>query len=155
RGGGSEMAWSPDSKTLALAGGDNSDSIYLWDVATGKCVCRLKAGNDHGICSLAWSPDSKTLASAGFDGVARLWDVATGKETQRLIGHMDPVLALAWSSDGKRVATGRCRDGTVRLWDATTGTEISCFGEDDRRGSVVWSADRTTLEWRARADNLR
>src|SRR5262249_37820684 len=79
------LAFSPDSKVLAPGGyfhGGEDRSIYLWDVATGKELCRL-VGHEHSVTSVDFSPDGKVLASGGEDGTIRLWDVTAGKELRR------------------------------------------------------------------------
>ena len=75
------MAFSPDGKTLAAAGGGFGSLCQLWDVATGRQI-------GHGLGSgaggrVAFSPDGKTLATEDGNGTVWLWDVATG----RRIGH--------------------------------------------------------------------
>jgi len=59
-------AWSPDGKMLASGWDEDDDSVYLWDVATGKEIRRL-AGHEGGVTSVAWSPDGTRLAPAGRD----------------------------------------------------------------------------------------
>ena len=68
------MAFSPDGKTLASGGVD--DSIKLWDVATGKNTATLKG---HAF-SVAFSPDGKTLASGGYDKTIKLWGLSPVKK---------------------------------------------------------------------------
>lgn len=69
------LAWSPDGKHIAVAGGGPEISVY--DAETGKrtAVC---AGHDAGIYVLAFTPDSKRIAAGGFDGQVRIYDAGTG-----------------------------------------------------------------------------
>src|SRR5262249_52437498 len=68
------LAFSPDGKTLAVAGGwpREGAGVLLWDVATGK---QLKgcAGHTSPVASVAYVPDG-TLASASADHTVKLWD---------------------------------------------------------------------------------
>jgi WD40 repeat protein len=64
------LAYSPDGRTLASAGGDRV--IRLWEVATGKQRRRL-VGHTDTVWSLAFAPGGRLLASAGADATARLW----------------------------------------------------------------------------------
>ena len=105
------VAFSPDSKQLALAG---RDRVTLWDTATGKEQHRLFSYRS--VDAIAFSPDGKQLALAGRYRVI-LWDTITGKEQYRL----DSYRGVAFSPDGKQLAsTGR--DGVI-LWDTATGKE--------------------------------
>ena len=64
------LAFSPDSKTLAVA-----DSLWrvatLWDTISGRRIGTLE-GHARGVESVAFSPDGETIATGGFDGL-KLW----------------------------------------------------------------------------------
>ena len=93
------VAFSPDGKTLASAGGlcGKPGEIQLWDVATGKeratpspsgylntmlqkIQVYIDQVNIDVVRSVAYSPDGKTLASGSRNKTIKLWDVATGKQ---------------------------------------------------------------------------
>jgi WD40 repeat protein len=75
-------ALSPDGTTIAFA---TSNTVQLWDMATGQQIGDPIAPNDGTIFNLAFSPDGGTLATGGADGAARLWNVS----------YLTPVGALA------------------------------------------------------------
>jgi WD40 repeat protein len=65
------MAFSPDGKMLASAGGKDQ-KVRLWDVATGKLRATL-IGHEGVVRSVAFSPDGKALPS-----VILTWAIAKG-----------------------------------------------------------------------------
>jgi WD40 repeat protein len=125
------LAFSPDSKTLALAGWG---PVWLWDVAAGKVRAALKGQTGFVYC-LAFSPDGRTLASAGGGqlrgegGAVWLWDVATGEERAVLKGHTREVTCLAFSPDGRTLASGD-QGGTLRLWKAVFPKQEASLGTE-------------------------
>ncbi|KAG2491745.1 hypothetical protein HYH03_009908 [Edaphochlamys debaryana] len=99
---------------LAASTRSNMQSVWLWDMASKRCVRKLAAyeGWAEGV---AFSPDGRTLAGANVDKTVCLWDVGTGHCHARLEGHSDPVVAVAFSPDGRSLASGG-NDKMVRLW---------------------------------------
>jgi WD40 repeat protein len=101
------LAFSADGKTLASAADGNSDTVTVWDVATGKADKKIKTTTD-GVNAVAFSPDGKFLVTGcGHDALPvagptlRLWDLPTGKLRASLKGHDHPVHFVAFSGDGK------------------------------------------------------
>ena len=113
------LAYSPDGRTLAVAGDDGQ--VVLRDVGSGREVARLEGHGDAVSC-LAFSPDGRTLATGSYDRTVKLWDPATGRERATLSGHANWVFAVAFAPDGKALASAG-HDKTVRIWDAATGRE--------------------------------
>ncbi len=71
-----DLAFSPDSKTVASAGNDGS--IALWDIESGALKSWPAAKLGTSINALAYSPDGSRLASGGGDQMVTIWDVTTG-----------------------------------------------------------------------------
>jgi WD40 repeat protein len=73
-GGG--IAFSPDSKRLAVAG---TGAIRIWNTETGADACPLP-GHRGRINSVVASADGKTVVTSADDLTVRAWDPATGRE---------------------------------------------------------------------------
>jgi Tol biopolymer transport system component len=113
---GSDVAFSPDGKTLAVPDSDGTHSLRLYDVATGRSTVAFDRAEDDLVTNVIYSPDGKTIASWGHGNVIKLWDVASRRIRANLIGHSGQVLSVAFSRDGKKIASGS-EDKTIRIWN--------------------------------------
>ena len=118
--GVADMAFSPDSRSLAVA---NCGHVEIYDVATGKKQASLE-GDSSLVRTVAFSADGKLLATGGEDKTIKIWDLARQQVKITLKGHQLPLSALAFSPDGKLLAAGEFAaygvTGEVTLWDLTT-----------------------------------
>jgi WD40 repeat protein/serine/threonine protein kinase len=161
RGTISQLAYSPDGRTLAVGGGIG---VWLYDAADLTRSPRLLGESLSYVRSVAWSADGRLIASGSDDGTVRLWEAASGRLLRTLTGHTDYVRSVAWAADGRLIASGS-DDGTVRLWEAESGRLLRTLeGHTDYVLSVAWSADgrliasgsydRTVRLWEAESGRL-
>ena len=109
--GGFALAFSSDSKTIAVGG---NGMITIYDTSTNKAVRTWKAHNGN-VNAVAFSHDDKVLASGSSDNSVKLWDAKSGKLVNKIDAHRSQVYAVTFSPDGKRLVT-TSRDKTARLW---------------------------------------
>jgi cytochrome c551/c552 len=116
------LAFSPDGKTLAVAG---YREVLLHKV-DGGLEARL-VGLSEKIQSLEFSRDGKLLLAAGGSparfGEVQIWDAAKRELIRSLSACEDTVFGASLSSDGKLFAFG-CPDQTVRIHELASGKEL-------------------------------
>ncbi|MBD0839994.1 protein kinase [Streptomyces sp. TRM68416] len=152
------LAFSPDGRTLAV-GSAGSDSVTLWNMATGRVKATLDRDWGYGYgdwthtTSLAFSPDGRTLVVCGSNrhlgpdrGYLRLWDLSGPRPvgTARKGGQEDVFYGVAFSPDGRSIAA--CGDSGVRLWERSSrrGTAIR-DPASSVTNAVAFSPDGRTL----------
>ena len=67
------LAFSPDSKYIALAGHNND--VIVYQVQNPRDKIQILREHTNNISSLTFSSDSKLLYSGGFDGLICVWDL--------------------------------------------------------------------------------
>ncbi|CAN5320849.1 hypothetical protein BH10PLA2_BH10PLA2_04370 [soil metagenome] len=149
----STMAFSPDSRQLALA---KQDLVLAIDLASGQETRRWRLrGKAH---AMAFHPDNRRLAvSYAENKVASVYDSTQGSHVADLpVGLMgQPV--LAWHPDGARLALAGS-DPRIQIWDAGTQrklatleghveqvTALSFYPQGDLLASSSW--DGTLRLW--------
>jgi WD40 repeat protein len=156
---GTSIAFAPDGKTVAGAGGG---LIRIWDVTSGKELLPVPAGHSDAVHGVAASPDNKLLATIGEDQTVRLWDPFTAKELRQMeqpkpgegedvvaavavfpngyaMGGSASSVTLRFSPDGKLLA-GSWADGAVILWNVADGKVLHRLkGHDNGLSSIAFA----------------
>ena len=155
------MTFTPDGKSLLLAGSDKA--ISFRDVTSGKEVRRIRdlPAEVHSLVLSprgdrlafidAWSVKVGQQASWGSGTSAYLVDLRSGAELRHWKEDAPSgpegaqLMGLAFSPDAKKLAVCST-NGPIRIWDADTGKEIRQLAEGVRRArAVAFSPDGRTL----------
>lgn len=93
------LAFSPDSRMLATASGD--EKTQVWDVSSGRLLYTLSNGD-----KIYFSPDDKYLATLDNDS-ARVWSISSGKPLVlwEISGFNRWSFAIAFAKDGKELVS--------------------------------------------------
>jgi WD40 repeat protein len=116
-----DLAFAPDAKTLAVAGGAPAEegTIELVGWPDGKLLHRVSAHKDV-IHAIAWAADSATLVTASADQTVRRHNARTMKASAVFEGHSRGVFAAVYLPGDKQLVTAG-GDESLRVWDIATG----------------------------------
>ncbi|MFE6828378.1 hypothetical protein [Streptomyces sp. NPDC057690] len=117
-GSAQAVAFSPDGRTLAAAGSDQT--AHLWDIKNPAKPRPLESPISNNVVNtVAFSNSGRLMAYGGDDNTIWLENVMAPDKvrdlTQPLTGHTGHVLALAFDPKGTMLASAGA-DHTVRLW---------------------------------------
>jgi WD40 repeat protein len=112
------VAFSPDGRTLACGGGEQDQTVSLWNLA-GPTPRRWfrSAPLGSAVSMVAFSPDGHTLAASLWDGTVHRWDIESSKARAAVPLHKPQTrfTCVAYAADGRHLAAGTDR-GAVWLW---------------------------------------
>jgi WD domain, G-beta repeat len=143
-------AWSPDSKTLALAqilpgdkAGEQKGLISLLSPATGKVEKTIPlVSPPHKLC---YSPDGQWLAAVDWAHHLVLIETAANKVAYTSKGEAVTDARPGWSADSKRLVYAT-RDHKVIVWDITEGKILqTCRAHKENVKAVAFAPDGKTV----------
>jgi WD40 repeat protein len=136
------LAFTPNSKTLALAG--SWKGVSIWDSGDRRERIILGDRIDRVQC-LAISRDGRTVAGGCKGGKIRLWNLQTGRLEATLEGHRHDIQSIAFHPNGTLLASGS-RDGTIRVWSLGTNEEVRILsGSFKEVRCLAFSPDGTMI----------
>ena len=117
-----DLAWSPDSRSIAVAGGEGA--VMLVEGTDSAPKARVIGEHGMGVIAVAWQPGGNVIASAGQDSAVALWDAASGSVIKRQRPGTAWTEHIAFSPDGKLLATATGK--VLALWDPA-GDKVHSF----------------------------
>lgn len=96
------LAWSPDSQSLAVAGGEGK--VFLLQQSADGLQAKEIGEHMMGALAVAWQPQGSRFASIGQDGRLAMFDGANGEELASVRLSRQAAAALAWTPDGMQLA---------------------------------------------------
>lgn len=138
------LAFSPDSKLLAVS----SDTVWLWDVSSGKPTGSLQSPAD--LTFWAFFLDGDHLVTADSDDQVRFWQLvkdAKGKLAGKAIRSItaENVIGFAVNPDKTLLAMGDVRRQAIRLLDISTGEVVHELLVGGRPGKIAFRPDGAEL----------
>src|SRR6185295_7642433 len=98
-----DLAWSPDSNSFAVAGGEGA--VVLVEQADKSPKARVLGEHGMGVIAVAWQPGGNLFATTGQDSAVVLWDASTGNAAARIRPGTSWTEQIAFSPDGTLLAT--------------------------------------------------
>jgi WD40 repeat protein len=148
-----QIAYSPDSKLVAVAQPRRDKAVIVWDSATGQTLKKLTRAEP--LYAVAFSADGRTLAGVSLDRAITLWDVATWTERAVLRGHEAWIDMLSFTPDNQTLISASY-NGVVKSWDVAAGKERATIPRHVKRLDFVQVGpdSRTVLTGGMRDDGV-
>jgi dipeptidyl aminopeptidase/acylaminoacyl peptidase len=113
------LAFSPDGRTLATAGGAET-FVAVWDILSGEQVAKLD-GHRGSVPAVEFSPDGKYIATSERGGTVLVWMLDSPRRPVACLSTQfseSTVGCIAFAPDGERLVAAGSYD--VSWWDQPT-----------------------------------
>jgi len=144
------LAWSPDSKHIAL--NNRADQVYILNLQTAGSL-KLGASKDMQIevNQMVWGPEGETLwvATGGIPGKIHVLPAPSlrTESSMSVVAHQQTSISIAADPTGRHIATGG-NDCLVTLWDPKHLICTGSFGFATQAVmSLSFSHDGSLLAW--------
>ena len=147
--------FSPDGRTLAIAGAEGS--VELWDASRRNKLRELKdpaaaTSDEPALAVVRYSPDGKVIAAGAKEANhVTLWDAESGRVIGGPITTKPPgsggAQSLSFSPDSKRIASPGA-PGTVGIWEVATGRRVGAaleVGSENVEAVIFADGGRTLI----------
>ena len=130
------LAFSPDSRLLAVSTLDNTVKVFFVDSL--KLFLTLY-GHKLPVLDMSISTDSKLIATCSADKNIRIWGLDFGDCHKAFFAHEDSIMAVNFIShpveqDEKYILFSASKDGVVKTWDAQKFEQIQRL--DGHKGEI-------------------
>jgi WD40 repeat protein len=147
------LAFSPDGRVLAIAGGWWVEIFDVSALPTVHHVRDLFVGSNTGVELAAFSPDGTTVIAGGqrqesYEGW--LFEVATGRRIADLRGHRSYVRSVGFVNNTAAVTTSF--DRFIRFWSVPEGTLVDELDAGAGVNSVAVRHDGTLMAFAEGSD---
>lgn len=137
----SQIAWSPDGKSVAVS--QNNNGIWIWDTKTWNLLTEIKGDLTRESPGFSWSPNGEQLALGIGNGNVSIWDKKTNdwELVEKKIEAKGIQLGVLWTKDNRLTTVLNSK-----MFDVETGEYIKDVPTwIDGPGLITWSPNQTHI----------